>query len=64
MTNVPAHCSCGRSGHCPGPPCNDLLTCRAIPDADRRALHSVLKNSDEGVDVRNAVDMYVIPEKY
>ena len=46
-TNEPAHCRCSRCGHCPCTTCDDLLTCRALPDANRLALHSVLKNSDE-----------------
>jgi hypothetical protein len=41
-TTVPAHCRRGRSRHRPRATCNRLLTCRAIPNADRLTLHSIL----------------------
>ncbi len=45
--NGPAHCCSSRGGHRPCTACNDLRTCRALPDADRLALHSVLKKKRE-----------------
>ena len=44
--NGPAHCCSSRGGHGPCTACNDLRTCRALPDADRLALHSVLKKKN------------------
>jgi hypothetical protein len=40
--SVPAHCRSGRGGHGPCATCNDLLTCPALPDADRLTLDAVL----------------------
>jgi hypothetical protein len=43
--NEPANSRSRRGRHRPCTACNDLLTCRAIPDANRLAFHSVLKKT-------------------
>lgn len=53
--SIPAHCRSGRSGYGPCAACNDLLTCLALPDADRLPLHAVLNERDEDTYISNRV---------
>src|SRR5258708_18033048 len=45
--DAPAHCRCGRGGHCPRTTRDGLLACRALPDPDRLTFHSVLEEQNE-----------------